>query len=94
MSYAPKSTLTYITESLPMFFVGQDHEVQLEASGGTAPYTFEITDGELPADLALSEDGLISGTVTESEGGTVFIKLTDADGNSLTEAFDVQVSEP
>jgi len=94
MSYAPKSTLTFITESLPMFFVDQNHEVSLEVSGGTPPYSFEITDGELPDDLTLSDDGTISGTVTESEGGTVFIQVTDADGNSLTQAFDVQVSEP
>ena len=92
--YAPQSTLTFITESLPMFIVGQDHEVVVEASGGTPPYSFEITDGELPDELSLNADGTISGTVTENEGGTVFVKLTDADGNSVTQAFDVQVSEP
>ena len=91
--YAPQSTLTFITESLPMFIVGQNHEVDLEVSGGTPPYIFEIMDGELPDDLALSDDGTIAGTVTENQGGTVFIKVTDDDGNSLTQAFDVQVSE-
>jgi Putative Ig domain len=94
MSYAPKSTLTFITESLPAFVVGESPEVTLEVSGGTPPYTFEITDGDLPDDLALSDDGIISGTVIENEGGTVFIKVTDDDGASLTQAFDVQVSEP
>lgn len=90
----PQSTLTFITESLPAFTVGQPQQVVLEVSGGTPPYYFEITQGELPESLNLSDEGTISGTVTEvtPPGTTVFVKVTDDAGSSLTQAFDVQVS--
>jgi len=88
-----QSTLTFITESLPTFTLGEPEQVDLEVSGGTAPYTFEITEGELPDGLNLSEGGRISGSVTENVGTTVFIKATDDADSSLTQAFDVQVSE-
>ena len=89
-----QSTLTFITESLPTFMVGEPQQVDIEVSGGTPPYYFEITQGELPESLDLSEEGTISGTVTDVNGTTVFIKVTDDAGSSLTQAFDVQVSEP
>ena len=87
----PQSTLTFITESLPSFTVGQPHQVVLEVSGGTPPYYFEITQGDLPENLSLSDEGTISGTLTDTVGGTVFIKVTDDAGATLTQAFDVQV---
>ena len=89
-----QSTLTFITESFPTFTVGEPQQVDLEVSGGTPPYYFEITQGELPESLDLSEEGTISGTVTDVNGTTIFIKVTDDAGTSLTQAFDVQVSEP
>jgi hypothetical protein len=89
-----QSTLTFITESLPAFTVGEPQQVELEVSGGTPPYYFEITQGELRESLDLSEEGTISGTVTDVNSTTVFIKVTDDAGTSLTQAFDVQVSEP
>ena len=90
-----QSTLTFITESLPAFIVGEFQQVDLQASGGVPPYYFEITQGEFPESLNLSEEGTISGTVAELvDDTTVFIKLTDDAGSSLTQAFDVQVFEP
>ena len=89
-----QSTLTLITESLPAFTVGEPQQVELEVSGGTPPYYFEITQGELPENLTLSEEGTISGTVTEVvDNTTVFIKVRDDAGSTLTQAFDVQVFE-
>ncbi|MDQ6652976.1 MAG: putative Ig domain-containing protein [Acidobacteriota bacterium] len=87
-----QSTLTFITESLPGFFVGESAQVDIEASGGTTPYSFEITEGTLPNGLHLTEGGRISGTPTESGDTTVFVKVTDNEGSHLTQAYDVQVS--
>ena len=90
-----QSQLTFITESLPGFTVGEPQQVDLEVSGGTPPYHFEITQGQFPESLNLSDEGTISGTVMEVvDDTTVFIKVTDAEGSSLTQAFDVQVLEP
>ena len=89
--YQPKSTLTFITESLTAFTVDQPYNFDLEASGGIPPYNFQIAQGALPNGVNLSSGGKISGTPTQADGTTVFVKLTDADGNHLTQAFDCQV---
>ena len=86
-----KSALTFITESLPSFFVGEFTTFDIEASGGTLPYSFTITEGALPNGLNMSAQGTISGTPTEMETSTVWVKLTDAAGAHLTQAFEVQV---
>jgi large repetitive protein len=87
-----ESTLTFITESLPAFTVGQPYDFDLEASGGSPPYVFAVTQGELPPGVALSSAGKISGTATVAGDTTVFVKLSDAAGSHLTQAFDCQIS--
>ncbi|MEK6279282.1 MAG: putative Ig domain-containing protein [Acidobacteriota bacterium] len=88
------STLTFITESLPTFFVGVPANYQLEASGGTPPYKFKITDGVLPPELDLSKDGLITGVPTMAADTTIFVRLQDHRGCSTTRAFAVRVEQP
>src|SRR5918912_4486056 len=82
-----QSTLTFITESLPDFTVGVPQHVDLQASGGTPPYHFAITQGALPKGLSLSPKGRISGVARRVADTTVFIKLTDKVRASLTQAF-------
>jgi len=87
-----QSTLTFITESLPAFTVGEPYDFDLEAVGGTPPYTFQLTQGALPDGIGLSPGGKISGTATQAGDVTAFVYLTDAAGSHLTQAFDCQVS--
>jgi hypothetical protein len=90
-----KFQLTFLTEGLPGFAVGIPQDFNIQASGGTPPYRFQITEGSLPASLKLSEDGRISGAVaSQAPDTTVFVRVTDADGSHLTQAFDVQVPTP
>jgi hypothetical protein len=85
------ANLTFITESLPDFTVGVAQQVELEVSGGTPPYSFTITQGTLPRGLTLGRRGRISGTARRPADTTVFIKVKDAAGASLTQAFAVRV---
>lgn len=48
--------------ALPQGEIALAYSVQLQASGGTAPYTWKITTGALPTGLTLSMGGLIAGT--------------------------------
>jgi hypothetical protein len=78
------SSLQVTTASLSNAAVGSAYAYQLQASGGTTPYTWTIANGSqpLPAALTLSTSGLISG-VPASSGTNIFIvRLTDH--NSLT----------
>src|SRR5271166_2323783 len=55
----------------------------MTVTGGTAPYTFSIGSGTLPAGLTLdTTTGAVTGTPTAS--GTFTVEVTDALGNSST----------
>ena len=88
-AYGNCSWLTFITESLPGFYVSEPAYFAIEVWGGTAPYTFQITSGSLPAGLSMSSAGVISGTPTTVDNTTIFVKVTDANGCHLTQAFMV-----
>jgi hypothetical protein len=49
-----QSTLTFITESQAAFTEGAPYDFDLEASGGTAPYPFALTQGALPDGIAIN----------------------------------------
>ncbi|NLH69043.1 MAG: hypothetical protein GX454_02500 [Brooklawnia sp.] len=76
------------TTSLPPASVGVEYSHTLAASGGHAPYTWEVTG--LPAGLSLN-DGVISGTPTASGTFEVGVKVTDSDGRSQTAALSLVV---
>src|SRR3954464_1527289 len=45
---ARTSTLTFLTESLPAFTVGQAKKTRIQGVGGRKPYSFGISQGTLP----------------------------------------------
>lgn len=60
---------------------------QLGASGGTPPYTYSVSLGELPEGLSLSSAGLISGTPARAQIATYTVRVTDAAEQSASAAF-------
>ena len=86
------STLTFLTEDLPDFMVGQDYDQIIYVEGGFAPYTFAIESGEFPDGIQLSTNGVVAGIPTDDSGDTtVFITATDGTGATVTQAFDCEV---
>ena len=65
-----------ITKNLPNGTVGELYNQTLEAEGDT-PITWVLEDGELPDDLVLSEDGIISGTPAVAGTFTFTVKATN-----------------
>ena len=65
-------------------------------TGSTAPLTFSIVTGALPAGLALNTTtGLVSGTATTASSGTVSIKVVDSNGDEDTSpVYSWTVSAP
>jgi hypothetical protein len=59
--------------------VGTSYSQTVSGTGGTAPYTFQITGGALPSGLGLNTStGVISGVPTASGAFTVTIVATDS----------------
>lgn len=54
--------VSVVTTTLPNGTVGLTYSQALQATGGTAPYTWDITAGALPGGITLSAAGVLSGT--------------------------------
>lgn len=69
----------------------------LGATGGTSPYTWSVSSGNLPAGLSLSPTGLISGTPTAAPGTYNFIvQVTDSSvpAQSATLPLSIVIMQP
>ncbi|MDD2539719.1 MAG: putative Ig domain-containing protein [Desulfuromonadaceae bacterium] len=77
---SPPGVLAVTTASLPGATVGTSYSQALAASGGTTPYTWSISAGNLPAGLSLNtSSGVISGTPTTAATATNFtVMVTDS----------------
>ncbi|HRX69731.1 MAG: DUF4214 domain-containing protein [Gammaproteobacteria bacterium] len=79
------------TPTLPDLVAGVPYGVVLNARGGRPPYTYAATG--LPPGLALSADGVVSGTpTTNSSRIPVVITVADQLGRSGTRTYDLSVT--
>ncbi len=88
--------LTFQTEAINGFPVGQPANFQVEGVSGTEPYTFTVNltqegSQEMPEGLTLHKNGRITGVPRQEGENVVYITLTDAAGCHLTQAFIVAV---
>ena len=76
---APIAPLTITTTSLPTGTTGTAYSTLLQATGGTAPYSWSITSGNLPSGLTLAANtGVISGTPTASGSFSIAVTVKDS----------------
>ena len=68
--------------------------VTFVATGGTAPYTYSIIGGSLPAGLALSTTGTLSGTPTAGGTFSFTVQATDSASVTGTETYLVTINAP
>ncbi|WP_151530529.1 MULTISPECIES: Ig domain-containing protein [Corynebacterium] len=83
--------LEVFTASLPRGTVGEAYTAKLAATGGTAPYSWEVSEGSLPAGLELDGEGNITGTPTSAASEMVTFKVTDAKKLPASEMITVTV---
>jgi hypothetical protein len=73
------AVLSVSTASLPNGTVGTSYSQQLQSSGGTAPITWSVTLGTLPAGLTLNGGtGVISGTPTTAGTSNFTVQAADS----------------
>jgi hypothetical protein len=72
--------ITLAPVPIPNGTVAVAYSVAMSGSGGTAPYSFGVTLGALPAGLTLTGAGVLAGTPTAAGSSTFTIRGTDALG--------------
>ena len=94
------SQVAITTTALPAGNTSNNYTATLAATGGTAPYTWQLTGGSLPTGLALSSSGIISGRATTVTPGTppvpatFTIQVSDAALNIATQTYSITVLAP
>lgn len=83
------SNITLTNTSLPAAQLNQSYSTALSASGGTAPFTFSVVSGSIPAGMSLSTAGVISGTPTVS--GTFNFAVQVRDNVPTTAVFNLSL---
>ncbi|RFZ92855.1 hypothetical protein D0C36_15805 [Mucilaginibacter conchicola] len=61
------------------------------AKGGKAPYTFTIVTGTLPGGITFQNNGVFKGTATADGTFPFRIRVTDANSDTVSRAFDLVV---
>lgn len=75
--------------------VGDSYATGVAAIGGTAPYSFTVASGELPAGITLGANGSLAGTVSNSATTEVFtLQATDSSSPPLTatQSYTIRVA--
>ncbi|MGB7436355.1 MAG: putative Ig domain-containing protein [Candidatus Acidiferrum sp.] len=80
--------------SLPSGQVGTAYSATLTATGGTAPYTWSLTSGTMPAGLVLnSATGAITGTPTQAvASASLTFKVTDSGSPAQTQSATLSLT--
>ncbi|HEV7215917.1 MAG TPA: Ig domain-containing protein, partial [Chloroflexota bacterium] len=80
------------TTGLPLAQVGAAYSARLQASGGTAPYTWTLSAGSLPSGVTLAASGTISGTPTVRQSSVLTVTVTDSKGQQASAVLGFVVS--
>ncbi|MGH3581994.1 MAG: beta strand repeat-containing protein, partial [Mycobacterium sp.] len=92
-SVTTAAALTVNPASLPGGTVGTAYSRTITATGGTAPYTFAVSAGTLPAGLTLNAGtGVIAGTPTSAATSSFTIRATSSTGVIGTRAYSVTIN--
>jgi hypothetical protein len=84
-------TLTITTVQLPDGNVDTNYSATLSATGGTSPYTWNLSWNTLPPGLGLSSAGVISGAPTNGGTYSFTVQVTDNASATAQQMFTVSV---
>jgi hypothetical protein len=96
---APKKLGISTFGTLPAVTQGSKYIGNLQAAGGTPPYTWNISKGALPAGLSLSSAGSFSGIVTSTDPSAPYVFTAEVTDSAVPPAHAIrsltlQVTKP
>lgn len=86
--------ITIDQSTLPTIFTNTAYNETLTTTGGTSPFTYAVTSGSLPGGITLDPGGLLSGTTTAYGNYTITVTVTDANGCTGMQTFNITVDWP
>ena len=93
---APRAEIVIQTTSFPKIYLRQPVHLELKAQGGVGPLRWQVTGGDLPAGLNLSEDGILTGAATKPGGYTFAVTVSDNNKppQERNREFTIRVTAP
>ena len=90
--------LQITTKSLPVWTAGISGDYNLEATGGTAPYTWKLAPNhQMPNGFTLSEEGVIVGNPPANSPMSISapfrVIITDSEGNTAEASYSITIAE-
>lgn len=84
--------LAILTATLPRVALGSSYDVKVEVSGGTAPYSFSVSQGALPSGLDLSrETGQIRGIAQAPGIATFTVRVETSARDALSASKELSI---
>ncbi|NTX07505.1 putative Ig domain-containing protein [Myxococcus sp. CA040A] len=88
------TSLTVETTSLSDAYLGDAYSAPLAVSGGSPPYAWSLSSGDLPSGLRLGAQGLLSGSPVASGSFTFTVHVQDASGAASSQQLTLSVLAP
>ena len=80
------------TALLPGATAASAYSATLEATGGQPPYTWNISGGTLPVGVALTADGVISGTTSQTGSSSFAATVLDSSNQKASQSYSLVVT--
>jgi hypothetical protein len=90
----PTPTIPQSSTLLPAGDVHQPYAAALTAAGGSRPYAWALTQGQLPAGLAISPLGLLSGNASDAGAYSFALTVTDTNNQTASALFTLTIRSP
>jgi hypothetical protein len=85
------SPVSIVTSSLPDAEVGIPYSVFLVREGGAGPFEWDLVSGNLPAGIALTLEGELTGTPAAAGSSAFDVRVRDGGGQEATAPLTLQV---
>jgi hypothetical protein len=86
------SAMGFVQAGVASATIGVPYNQTFDVRGGVAPYTFSLSTGALPTGLSMNPStGAITGTPSTTGAFSVGIRVTDANGDTLTRTYTLNI---
>lgn len=93
LTVSAATSLAITTTTLPNGTYSVAYSSAITATGGTAPYSFGITGGQIPAGFRLSSTGVLAGVpIVGTATSTFTVTATDAAGSHASATYSVYIA--